>query len=96
MIPKKARLHLISGVVFALLMIPLIAMQFTDTVNWSIFDFLIAGGLLLSAGLLIDFFLKNITSKKRQILITVFILIILIIVWMELAVGLFGTPFSGS
>ena len=34
-----------------ILLIPLIAMQFTDQVAWSLSDFLIAGALLLSTGL---------------------------------------------
>jgi hypothetical protein len=33
-----------------ILLLPLIAMQFTDEVNWTVSDFVFAGGLLLGAG----------------------------------------------
>ena len=40
--------------VIALLSIPLIAMQFTSEVNWTLFDFLVASFLLITALILIE------------------------------------------
>ncbi len=71
-------------------------MQFTDEVNWNLFDFMVAGFLLFSTGLMIDFTLRKMNSSKYKIGIIVTIVSILLLVWAELAVGIFGTPFSGS
>ena len=93
---KNKRLIGILGTVAVLLCFPLVAMQFTNEVNWTLSDFVIAGGLLLGTGLLIETVARNIKDKKIRIGITVAILIVLALVWAELAVGIFGTPFAGS
>ena len=93
---KNKRLIGILVTVAVLLCIPLVAMQFTNEVNWTLSDFVIAGGLLLGTGLLIETVARNIKDKKIRIGITVVILIVLVLVWAELAVGIFGTPFAGS
>ena len=93
---KNKRLIGILGTIAVLLCIPLVAMQFTNEVNWTFSDFAIAGGLLLGTGLLIETVARNIKDKKIRIGITVAILIVLALVWAELAVGIFGNPFAGS
>ena len=92
---KNKRLLGILGIVVTLLLIPAIAMQFTQEVNWSSFDFLVAGILLLSTGLSIEFVLRKV-SRKYQVILVLSILGLLFLIWIELAVGVFGTPFAGS
>jgi peptidoglycan/LPS O-acetylase OafA/YrhL len=93
---KNNRLTVIFIVVAILLLIPFIAMQFTNEVNWSLFDFIAMGILLLSTGLLIDLVLRKITKTKQRILLIIVVIGVFLIVWAELAVGIFGTPFGGS
>ena len=86
---------ILIGIVLVLC-IPLIAMQFTSEVNWSSFDFIIAFILLFSLGTTIEMILqktRQINSKIAWIAIALFIFFL---IWAELAVGLFGTPFAGS
>lgn len=90
------RLLVIFGSIILLLLIPLIAMQFSDEVNWTASDFLIMGGLLLGLGLLIDLILRKVKTKNARIYLVIGILVLFLLVWAELAVGIFGTPFSGS
>lgn len=71
------------------------AMQFTDEVNWDLADFVVAGILLLSTGLTGEFILKNVAQIKYRIAILTALFFVLIIIWVELAVGIFGSPFSG-
>ena len=71
-------------------------MQFTNEVNWTPVDFIIAGVLLLGTGIIFNLVIRKIKNTKYQIAISAAVLIILILIWAELAVGLFGTPFSGS
>jgi len=78
------------------LLIPFIAMQFTDEVKWSLFDFIIAGALLLTTGLLFELIMRKVTSKEKRIVLAIAVFILLALIWIELAVGLFGTPFAGS
>ena len=78
-----------------LLLIPMIAMQLTDEVNWSFFDFTIMGVLLTITGLLVGITLKIVKSNNKYIIILTISLLFLLI-WEELAVGLFGTPFAGN
>ncbi len=90
------RLIIIVFSVMLLLLIPIIAMQFTDEVKWTLFDFLVAAVLLLSAGLTIDFIIRKVKRTKYRIALIVALLAILFLIWAELAVGIFGTPLSGQ
>lgn len=79
-----------------LLVVPLIAMQVTSEVSWTIFDFLIAGVLLFGTGLILEIIIRKVKTKRNRILIVTFVLILLLLVWLELAVGIFGTVLAGS
>ncbi len=77
-------------------MIPFVAMQFTNEVNWIGSDFIVAAILLLGTGLLCEFVIRKVKKVKYRIVICLGILASLILVGAELAVGVFGTPFAGS
>ena len=79
-----------------LLLIPLIAMRFTEEVNWTPFDFVVAGVLLLGTGLMCEFVMRKVTKINHRIALCAAILAALVLIWIELAVGIFGTPFAGS
>ena len=85
----------ILPIVGLLLSIPLIAMQLTNEVNWSFFDFIIMGAFLTLTGLLIGIFQKVKNSKNRLMLL-ITIVMMFFLIWAELAVGLFGTTFAGD
>jgi len=71
-------------------------MQFIDQVNWFPFDFVVAGTLLLGTGLIFDLVIRQIKNIKYRIAIAFTLLIVLFLIWTELAVGIFGTPLSGD
>ena len=48
-----------------LLLVPLIAMQYTTEVNWTVGDFLVAGVLLLGIGLAIELLLRRISQQPH-------------------------------
>jgi hypothetical protein len=79
-----------------LLSIPLIAMQFTNEVDWSLSDFIIMGVLLFTTGLGCELVLRRVKNLGRRFLICAAILLAFFLIWAELAVGIFGTPFAGS
>jgi hypothetical protein len=86
---KHERLKYTLLTVAALLLIPLVAMKFTDEVSWSIADFVVAGVLLLGTGLLFDFIIRKTKNMRYRIILSVVLLIALLVVWAELAVGIF-------
>jgi len=71
-------------------------MQFTNEVNWSAMDFVVAGVLLLGTGLSIEFVIRKVKTRKNRIIICGIILLVLLLLWIELAVGLFGSPIAGN
>jgi hypothetical protein len=93
---KNKRLIGIVLSVAVILLIPFIAMQFTNEVKWDLRDFLIMGGLLLSTGLMCEFVLRKVTNIRYRIALCAVLLITLLLIWAELAVGIFGSPFAGS
>ena len=80
----------------SLLLIPFIGNIFSNQVNWSLFDFIIMGLLLGMLGIIIHFILENVRDKTFRIVSIIFVLIIFLIIWAELAVGVFGSPIAGS
>ena len=80
-----SRLVLVTA---AILLIPLIAMQFTNEVSWQIGDFILAAILLFSFGYLYVILTKNINSPINKALIGIVILVLLAIVWAVIAVDL--------
>jgi len=79
-----------------LLIIPLIAMQLTDEVEWSLFDFIIMGTLLLITGLMGEIISKKVKKYRHRVILYIVVIIIFFLIWAELSVGIFGTPFAGS
>lgn len=96
MITQNKRLFGIMTSAAVLLLIPLIAMQFSDEVNWKLADFIIAGVLLLGTGLICEFVMRKVKKKENRIALIVVIIALLLLIWVELAVGIFGTPLAGS
>jgi len=79
-----------------LLLIPLIIITITDVINWSVFDFIIMGFLLIFLSIGINFVSNRIKNLKNRILYIGILVLIFMLIWAELAVGLFETPFAGN
>jgi hypothetical protein len=95
---RNSRKNIIR-IVFAtglILLIPLVAMQFTDEVNWDLFDFAVIGALLLGTGLMYELAARGVSNAKHRAVIAVVLTAALLLVWAELAVGVFGSPFAGQ
>jgi hypothetical protein len=79
-----------------LLIIPLIGMNFTNDIDWDLSDFIVAGLILLVFSLTANFIVLRISNRNRRVFFITILLILFMLVWAELAVGIFGTPFAGS
>lgn len=90
------RLTIICLSVLGILLINFMAMFFTSEVNWSAFDFMVAGILLFGIGLSIDQVLLRVKTLRMRLVLCGLILFGLFLLWAELAVGIFGSPIAGS
>lgn len=84
------------GISLSLLLIPLIAMQFSNEVSWSVYDFLIMGTLLSLVGLGVSTAWRFGKKNAARVLYIAAILFLFLLIWAELAVGIFNSPFAGS
>jgi hypothetical protein len=96
MTTKNRRLAIMLAGIIGILLLPLLAMQFSREVNWTPFDFLVAGALLLGACLAFEFLARRVATRTHRIMAGIAIAAVLLLVWAELAVGVFGTRWSGS
>lgn len=93
---QNLRIAGIFVITVILLLIPFVAMKFTAEVNWEPMDFVGAGILLLSAGFASELTFRLVEGFWLRIAALALVILVLLIVWAELAVGIFGTPFAGS
>lgn len=90
------RLILILVGTLSLLLIPLIAMQFTEEIKWTLGDFILAGLLLCGVSLAIEVVLRKVRHPSTRIILVLLVAFIFLLIWAELAVGIFNSPFAGS
>ncbi|MAW95217.1 MULTISPECIES: hypothetical protein [unclassified Leeuwenhoekiella] len=93
---KNIRLCILLSVVVLLLLIPLVAMQFSPDVNWSGFDFAVMAILLFGTAMVCEFILRKVKTFKNRVLVCGIALFIFFVLWAEIAVGIFGSPIAGS
>ena len=79
-----------------LLLIPLIGMMFTDEINWSLSDFIVMGFLLILLGLGIHLVSTRTKNLKVRIFYILIVFLLFLLIWAELAVGIFDSPLAGS
>ena len=71
-------------------------MQFTIEVKWYLFDFAVMGTLMVGTGLLVVLASRKIKNINHRATVIVALLAALLLIWMQLAVGIFGKPFGGD
>ncbi len=74
-----------------MLLLPLIAMQFTDEVDWSVFDFAAAWILLFGAGFTYKLVARKMNNAAYRTAVGIAVATALLIVWINLAVGFIGS-----
>ena len=74
-----------------ILLVPLVAMQFTGEVAWTVSDFVVAGGLLLGTGLTYELLARKARGHAYRVAVGIAVGAALLLVWINLAVGLIGS-----
>jgi hypothetical protein len=79
-----------SGAALVLLL-PLVAMQVTDEVNWTVADFVFAGALLFGIGITYEFALRKTGDTAYRFAVGVALAAAFILIWVTGAVGIIGS-----
>ena len=79
-----------------LLLIPIFGNIFLDEFDWSLFDFILMGFILISLGFLINLIMDKLKKRSYKIILIIITLFFFILLYVELAVGIIGTPFAGN
>ena len=77
-------------VVACILLLPLVAMQFTEEVAWNLADFVVAGVLLFGAGLTYELVARQAGNLTYRVALGVAVASALMLVWLVGAVGVIG------
>jgi len=90
MMVRYKRIVRIALVTALILLVPLLAMQFTDEVVWNLADFVVGGALLFGTGLAYELIARKWGNTAYRAAVGVAVAAALILIWINLAVGLIG------
>lgn len=82
------RIALATGL---LLLVPLLAMQVTEQVDWSAGDFVAMGILSFTGGSALALVARKATRRRHRMIIGGLVVAAVVYAWAELAVGVFTT-----
>lgn len=74
-----------------LLLLPLVAMQFTSEMNWNVTDFAVMGAMLFGACAAFELAARMTSNNAYRAGVGVAIAAAFILIWINLAVGIIGT-----
>jgi hypothetical protein len=94
--PVIKGLAIVMLVTAGVLLVPLLGMQFSEEVKWTLSDFVIMGALVAFTGALYVLGARMVRQTRHRAVIGAVLALLFLLTWMELAVGLFGTRFAGS
>ena len=75
---------------------PLVAISLNDDINWTALDFAAAWFLLFTTGISYELLRLKVTNSKKRLIFSFILFLVFVLIWLELAVGVVGTPFSGT
>lgn len=90
MIVENKRLIGIVLTIALLLLIPLITMQFTDEVKWTLFDFVLMGAVLFGVGLAYELVARRSEKTVYRVAFGVGLAGAFLLFWVNGAVGIIG------
>ncbi len=87
---NKNIIHLARLTAFILLL-PLLAMLFTNQVVWDLTDFIVAGALIFGTGLAYELVARKGGTMAYRVAVGIALAAAFLLVWMNLAVGIIGS-----
>jgi hypothetical protein len=90
--PRRPRWRWIAqGGAVGLLLLPFVAMHFTDEVNWTAFDFLVFGAMLAAALGTVELAVRKTPNTAYRAAAGVAVAAAFLLVWINGAVGIIGS-----
>jgi uncharacterized membrane protein YhaH (DUF805 family) len=93
---NRSQRIILLGIIFVLTIPFIEQMDGNSAFDWGPFDFVLAFLLLLTLGFGIEFFVRRIKSRQLKWFAILSIILFFILLWAELAVGIFNTPIAGD
>lgn len=84
------RLTVWAVVITFILMIPLVAMQFTNEVNWDLTDFVVMGSILFGVGIAYELVARRSEKTVYRLAFSVGLVTAFLLFWVNGAVGIIG------
>ncbi len=78
------------------LLAPLLGTLLSNEVDWGPADFIIVAVLLAGIGTAYQLIVTGVKNDTKQAVIGILLATVMVLIWIELAVGLFGSPLAGS
>ncbi len=93
---EKQKTTIIFAVPALLIITAFFGNLFIEGWSWSPSDFIIAAVLLFGTAFFINLVIISKKALLFKLIVCFVILLVLALIWIELAVGIFGSPFAGS
>ena len=74
-----------------ILLLPLVAMQFTDEIVWDVADFAFAGALLVGVGVAFELAVRMTGNRAYRAAVSVALAAAFLLIWVNAAVGIIGS-----
>lgn len=89
--PPRRNIIRLALITASILSVPLVGMRFSNEVDWSLFDFVVAGALLFGAGLAFELVARKSGNVAYRVATGLACATALLLIWINLAVGLIGS-----
>ncbi len=86
----KKRLIVWAVVISLILMVSLVAMQFTDEIDWNLFDFVVMGTVLIGIGIAYELVARKSTKTVYRVAFGIGLTGAFLLFWVNGAVGIIG------
>ena len=84
-------------IIFGFLLSIILLLNFiSDEFDWDIFDFIVLIIMMIFTAALFEIATRTAKTKKNQKILFILITIIFLLIWAELGVGIFDSPFAGD
>ena len=84
-------------IIFGFLLSIILLLNFiSDEFDWNIFDFIVLIIIMIFTAALFEIATRTAKTKKNQKILFILITIIFLLIWAELGVGIFNSPFAGD
>ena len=87
---RRKRVTILALIVALLLLVPLVAMKFTNEVNWTFSDFIFAGVVLFGTGLVFELLAMRAVNVAYRAAVGIAAMAGLLLIWINGAVGIIG------